>query len=230
MNGTEGAGAETIPGAVAAITGGIERGLHLGSQVYVSATRRDDRRSRHRRSARRSADDARVDGHLVLDDEAERRGGGRAAVERGNLEIDDRVADHIPEFAQQGKHAITLRHLLTHTAGIRPADLFQSDAPGDAYWEEVIEAICGVEPEDGWVPGESAGYHLTAGMTLLAEVVRRVDGRRFEHYVRDEIYEPLGMVDCWVGMPADVHEAYGPRHRHHAPHRHRCRGAARDAR
>lgn len=209
--GTVGTGAERIPGAVAAIERGIERGLHLGGQVYVS-----------------------LDGVPVADLGI---GEARAGVpmtpesmvtwfsmtkpsvavavaqqwERGNLEIDDRVVDHIPEFGQQGKDAITLRHLLTHTAGIRPADLFQSDAPGNAYWDEIIAAICGVEIEEGWIPGDRAGYHLTAGMTLLAEVVRRADGRRFEHYVREEIYEPLGMVDCWVGMPADAHAAYGER-------------------
>jgi CubicO group peptidase (beta-lactamase class C family) len=206
-----GTGADAIPGAVGAVEGGIARGLHLGAQLYVS-----------------------LDGAMVADLGI---GEARAGVpmttesmvtwfsmtkpsvavavaqqwERGNLEIDDLVVAHIPEFGAKGKGAITLRHLLTHTAGIRDADLFQSEAPGDAYWEEVLEAICGVEPEEGWVPGERAGYHLTAGMTLLAEVVRQVDGRRFEHYVREEIYEPLGMLDCWVGMPTDVHAAYGAR-------------------
>ena len=200
-----------IPGAVAAINGGIERGLHLGAQVYVSL--------KGEPVADLGIGEARAGVPMTPESMVTWFSMTKPSVavavaqqwERGRLEIDDRVADHIPEFAQQGKDAITLRHLLTHTAGIRPADLFQSDAPGDAYWEEVIEAICGVEPEDGWVPGERAGYHLTAGMTLLAEVVRRVDGRRFEHYVREEIYEPLGMTDCWVGMPADIHAAYGPR-------------------
>ena len=207
----EGVGADAISGAVAAINGGIERGLHLGAQLYVSLD--------GEAVANLGVGEARAGVPMTPESMVTWFSMTKPSVavavaqqwERGNLEIDDRVADHIPEFAQQGKDAITLRHLLTHTAGIRTADLFHSDAPGDAYWEEVVEAICGVEPEDGWVPGERAGYHLTAGMTLLAEVVRRVDGRRFEHYVREEIYEPLGMVDCWVGMPADIHAAYGPR-------------------
>ena len=61
------------------------------------------------------------------------------------------------------------------------------------------------------MPGERAGYHLQCGMIVLAEIVRRIDGRRFETYVRDEVFEPLGMPDCWVGMPADVAEGYGER-------------------
>ena len=48
-------------------------------------------------------------------------------------------------------------------------------------------------------------------MTLLAEIVRRCDGRRFEQYVRDEVFEPLGMTDCWVGMPPERVAGYGER-------------------
>jgi CubicO group peptidase (beta-lactamase class C family) len=48
-------------------------------------------------------------------------------------------------------------------------------------------------------------------VTLLAEVVRRVDGRPFEQYVREEVFLPLGMDDCWVGMPKEHHAAYGER-------------------
>jgi CubicO group peptidase (beta-lactamase class C family) len=131
--------------------------------------------------------------------------------ERGHLELDDPVVDHVPEFGAHGKHAITLRHLLTHTAGIRGADAISSTAAGDAYWDEIVAGICAAAPEADWVPGRRAGYHLTCGMTMLAEVVRRRDGRRFEHYVREEIYEPLGMTDCWVGMPAARVAGYGDR-------------------
>ncbi len=86
-----------------------------------------------------------------------------------------------------------------------------STAPGTDYWDEIVAGICAIEPESDWVPGERAGYHLQCGMIVLAEVVRRIDGRRFETYVRDEVFEPLGMTDCWVGMPADVAEGYGER-------------------
>jgi CubicO group peptidase (beta-lactamase class C family) len=48
-------------------------------------------------------------------------------------------------------------------------------------------------------------------MTLLGEVVARVSGISFDRYVREEIFLPLGMEDCWVGVPADRYEAYGDR-------------------
>ena len=101
--------------------------------------------------------------------------------ERGALELDDRVVRAPPRVrAPTARTSITLRHLLTHTAGIRGADAVTSTAPGTAYWDEVVAGICAIEPEADWVPGARAGYHLSCGMTLLAEIVRRIDGRRFE--------------------------------------------------
>jgi CubicO group peptidase (beta-lactamase class C family) len=131
--------------------------------------------------------------------------------ERGALELDDRVAEHLPEFAIHGKDEITIRHLLTHTAGIRTGDAVTSTAAGTAYWDEVVAGICAIEREPDWVPGARAGYHLSCGMTLLAEIVHRRDGRRFEQYVREEVFEPLGMADCWVGMDSDRVATYGER-------------------
>ena len=207
----DGSGSDEIAGAIAVIGEGIRRGLHLGAQVYVS-----------------------IDGKAVADLGV---GEARAGVpmtpesmviwfsmtkpsvavavaqlwERGLLELDDRVIEHVPEFGAHGKDTITLRHLLTHTAGIRDADAINSTAPGHAYWDEIVAGICAAAPEADWIPGQRAGYHLTSGMTILAEVVRRIDGRRFEQYVREEIYEPLGMDDCWVGMTPEQVAAYDER-------------------
>lgn len=134
--------------------------------------------------------------------------------ERGTLGLDDHVVEHVPEFAGGGKEAITIRHLLTHTAGIRFAD-----TPGGVRgaggmggtWDERTARICGASVEPGWVPGQKAGYHPTSGMHMLAEVVRRIDGRPFPQYVRDEVFLPLAMQDCWIGMPPEAYDSYGDR-------------------
>jgi CubicO group peptidase (beta-lactamase class C family) len=206
-----GTGASRVPGAVAALADGIERGLHPGALLYVS-----------------------LDGVPIVD-----LGLGAARVgvpmtpdamviwfsmtkpsvavaiaqqwERGALELDDPVVRHVPEFGAHGKDAITVRHLLTHTAGIRGGDAITSAATDGSYWDEIVAGICAVEREPDWQPGARAGYHLSCGMTILAEIVRRLDGRRFESYVRDEVFAPLGMDDCWVGMPADALAGYGDR-------------------
>jgi CubicO group peptidase (beta-lactamase class C family) len=209
MDGVVGTGAEAIPRAVGAIRSGIHRGLHLGAQVYVSLAGRPvaDVGIGEARAGVRMTPESMVTWFSMT------KPAVAVAVaqqwERGRLELDDRVVDHVPEFGAQGKDAVTMRHLLTHTGGFRGADLVHSDAPGDANWADVVARTCAVPLEQGWVPGERAGYHLTAGVTMLAEVVRRVDGRRFEDYVRDEVFLPLGMDDCWVAMPVDAHAGYG---------------------
>jgi CubicO group peptidase (beta-lactamase class C family) len=207
----EGMGAEAVAGAVDVIGAGIERGLHLGAQVFVSID--------GKAVADLGVGEARVGVPMTPDSMVVWFSMTKPSVavaiaqqwERGHLELDDPVVDHVPEFGAHGKDAITLRHLLTHTAGIRGADAISSTALGDAYWDEIVAGICAAAPEADWVPGRRAGYHLTCGMTILAEIVHRLDGRRFEHYVREEIYEPLGMTDCWVGMPAARAAEYGDR-------------------
>jgi CubicO group peptidase (beta-lactamase class C family) len=124
--------------------------------------------------------------------------------ERGALALDDPIARFVPEFAAHGKERITLRHALTHTGGFR---MLQVGWP-ESTWEETIARICSTRLEPRWVPGEKAGYHLASSWFLLGEVVRRVDGRAFPDYVRAEIFLPLRMDDCWIGMPVERWRAY----------------------
>ncbi len=128
-------------------------------------------------------------------------------LERGKLKFDDPVAKFIPEFGVNGKEGITIRHLLTHTGGFRSADKISSLITR----EETLKKICAAPLEEGWVPGEKAGYHLTSSWFVLGEIVQRLDGRSYSHYVREEIFGPLGMKDSWLGMPAEVWERYGQR-------------------
>ena len=127
--------------------------------------------------------------------------------ERGLLQLEDRVERHLPEFAQNGKQAVTISHLLTHTCGFRFIDLGDATTP----WEEIIRRICVAPLERGWVPGEKAGYHPYTSWYVLGEIIRRVSGVPFSRYVRESIFLPLGMDDCWIGMSANDRDAYGSR-------------------
>lgn len=191
----------------AILNNGLAQGLHLGAQLYVS---------RH--------------GHVLADwavGEARRGLPMRrdtilpwyssckpvAAValaqlrERGELDFDEPVARFIPEFAANGKAAVTLRHVLTHTGGFR----FTATQWRTESWEEIVAQICRSPLETGWIPGQRAGYHIASGWHILGEVVRRVDGRSYDRYVREEIFLPAGMVDSWIGMPLEQYHAYGER-------------------
>lgn len=127
--------------------------------------------------------------------------------EQGRLTIDDPVAKHVPEFAQNDKGSITLRHVLTHTAPIRWIETGWPHVP----WDTIISKICAMRPERDWPPGAKAGYSALTSWFMLGEVVRRIDGRPFADYVRQEIFQPLAMNDSWIAMPPDVYHAYGTR-------------------
>ncbi len=118
-------------------------------------------------------------------------------IERGKATLDTRVADLIPAFAQNGKEAIAVRHLLTHTAGFRgPLNSF---SPGP--WETIVERCCGLRQEPGWTPGEKAGYHIASSWFILGELVRLLDGRPIDRYVREEVFRPVDAFGSTLGTP-----------------------------
>jgi CubicO group peptidase (beta-lactamase class C family) len=126
----------------------------------------------------------------------------------GRLAWDDPVAKYLPEFAVKGKEPVTLRHLLTHTGGFRWAD-FAVTMP----WETIIERICAAPLEPRWIVGKTAGYHALTSWFILAEIVRKLDPARrpYDQYIRDNIFLPLGMEDCWLALPSRKAEDYGSR-------------------
>lgn len=128
-------------------------------------------------------------------------------IESGQLQLDDSVAMHLPEFGANGKADVTIRHLLTHTGGFRFIDLGDAETP----WDEIIRRICIAPLERNWTPGRRAGYHPYTSWYVLGELVARLSGRSFPDYVREQIFLPLGMNDCWIGMPPTARDAYGDR-------------------
>jgi len=200
---------DALPRTSTVIEDGMAAGLHLGAQVYVSQDRKvvaDDGIGESRSGVSMTTDNMIVWFSMT---KATMAVSTAQLWERGLVDLDDPVATYVPEFAANGKERVTLRHLLTHTGGFRPGDQVRSEAKDpEENFAEVVAGICATGIEDGWEPGKRAGYHLTCGMTMLAEVLRRVDGRFYSQYVRDEVFVPLGMDDCWVGMPLDKVEEY----------------------
>jgi CubicO group peptidase (beta-lactamase class C family) len=197
-----------FPKAHAVYQKGIDRAHHFGVQVYVS--RDGETLVNEALGARNAEGDP-----LTRDDLMLWKSSGKpvAAIalaqlhEVGKLGYDDLVAKHIPEFAQGGKDAITIRHLLTHQGGFRPTPF--TEPPAD--WDNAIQVVCAIPLEEGWIIGETAGYHAITAWYILAEIVRRVDGRAYTDYIRDEIFVPLDMDTCYIGMPDDTYDALAPR-------------------
>jgi CubicO group peptidase (beta-lactamase class C family) len=124
--------------------------------------------------------------------------------QRGLLDLDDPVCRHLPEFAANGKEAVTIRHLFTHTGGL------SDPVKSVMAWDEAVAAVCRAPLLDGWVPGTRTAYNSVA-MWAVAALVVRLSGRPFAEFVRAEIFEPLGLRDSWIGMPVAAYRAYGER-------------------
>jgi len=118
-------------------------------------------------------------------------------VEAGKVDWQDPVAKHLPAFGANGKEGVTLWHILTHTGGFR--EPHASWKPAEL--EDIVERICAGPLEEDWVPGEKAGYHPDTSWYVLAELVRRIDGRPINQYLRDEIFSRFDMPNSFLGIP-----------------------------
>lgn len=114
--------------------------------------------------------------------------------EDGKLSLDDDIRKYIPEVPDFGK-PITLRHLATHTSGLRDQWVMLSMAGwrmDDVITKEHILKLVSTQKELNFEPGEKYNYCNT-GFTLLAEVVARVSEMTFAEYTKAHIFDPLGM-------------------------------------
>jgi CubicO group peptidase (beta-lactamase class C family) len=127
-------------------------------------------------------------------------------VDRGLLDYEAPVARYWPEFAQNGKAAITLRHVLAHQSGLYHIRQIIDRADRMLDWAYMVRAIEGAAPVHA--PGTRTGYHgLTYGF-LVGEIIQRVTGKRFSEVVAETIAEPLGLDGLYVGAPVgQLHRA-----------------------
>ena len=117
--------------------------------------------------------------------------------DRDVVRVDDPVAWYIPEFGVNGKELVTIRHVLSHQAGI-PMIFWHVTDELIKDWDAIIERICAQKP---WhPPGRRTGYHLISGGYILGEVIRRVDGRDVRTFLREEILDPLGFETFDYGI------------------------------
>lgn len=119
-------------------------------------------------------------------------------ADRGLLEYEAPIARYWPEFGVGGKAEATIRHALTHQAGI-PQDSPDMDIRMMADWEAVIRATAELEALSK--PGTRIDYHALTYGWILGEIVRRVDGRSIPYFLREEICKPLHIRDLYFGIP-----------------------------
>ena len=120
-------------------------------------------------------------------------------VAAGELALDDPVGRILPEFGIDGwRSAVTIRRLLSHSAGL-PAWLpLYLDAAGPEAYLAAITQASPVAP-----PGDRVVYS-DLGFILLGEIVRRLSGRDIARFAATEVFAPLGMGDTMFNPPATV--------------------------
>jgi len=116
-------------------------------------------------------------------------------VEEGKLGVDDKITKFLSDVPQSWE-GITVRHLLTHTSGIR--DFINEptvDMRKDLKPEDVIESLR--DKPLNFQPGEKYAYSNT-GYHLLGMIIRKVTGKTWDEFVRERILGPLQMNDTRV--------------------------------
>ena len=134
----------------------------------------------------------------------------------GKLDYDDDVRKFIPELPYEG---VTIRHLLTHRSGLP-----RYDSMADEFWpdrkkpfsnEALIKMLVEKKPEV-YNPPDAVYFYNNINYALLASVVERASGERFEDFMREHIFEPCGMTHSYIYsmrddtvvslyMPVEVH-------------------------
>ncbi|MGH6909789.1 MAG: serine hydrolase domain-containing protein [Phenylobacterium sp.] len=118
-------------------------------------------------------------------------------VHQGKLDYAQTVASIWPDYAQQGKGAVTVEQMLSHQDGLsgfpdpmEPAEWFD--------WDHICAKLAAMTPL--WPPGTASGYHPITFGYLAGEVFKRIEGRTMGTALRQDLAEPFGL-DLWIGLP-----------------------------
>jgi CubicO group peptidase (beta-lactamase class C family) len=129
-------------------------------------------------------------------------------AERGKLSVDDDVTKLLPQYPTHGQR-ITIRHLLTHTSGIKGytemsefGDLMKLKKP-----RETLVALFGEKPLD-FMPGQALVYNNSAYF-LLGLIIEKASGQSYADFVKSNLFDK-------AGMPGSYYCSESAIHRHHA--------------
>lgn len=122
-------------------------------------------------------------------------------IERGLLALDDPVADYIPGYEKNGKHEITIGHVLAHRSGVPnlPSSALDLDNLGDRqYMSDIL-----VNAAPFAKAGRYLAYHAVSGGFILGEIVHAVTGKNIREVVAEEFLDPLGFRWTNYGVAPD---------------------------
>ncbi|KAI9923930.1 hypothetical protein ASPWEDRAFT_170434 [Aspergillus wentii DTO 134E9] len=118
-------------------------------------------------------------------------------IDRGLLNPYEKVSKYWPEFAQNGKEDIEVRHVLSHTAGL-PA--WETPITLEELYDIPLATEKLAKQAPWWTSRTVSGYHLVTQGHLVGELVRRISGKTLAQFIRDEFTTPLN-ADFLLGVP-----------------------------
>ena len=110
-------------------------------------------------------------------------------VEQGKIDIDEKVAKYLPEFADNGKENVTVRQLLLHTAGMPAANNLNQYSAGI---EKAMENLININPA---APPDTRFTYSCVSFLILGELVHRVSGKDLNQFSQEHIFVPLNMTE-----------------------------------
>jgi CubicO group peptidase (beta-lactamase class C family) len=120
-------------------------------------------------------------------------------AERGKLDYEAPVASYWPEFGANGKGGVTVRHVLSHKAGVpTPPEPFEPRMLVD--WDRMCAGIAGLPL--AWEPGTRTAYHNYTFGFLTGELVHRIDGRPIAQFVQEDVCAALSIDSLYFGVPS----------------------------
>ncbi len=126
-------------------------------------------------------------------------------IDQGKLDIHSPVARYWPEFAQNGKDKVLVRHIFNHSAGI-PG--WEPPIPFTTLydWDRTIESLA--QQALWWEPGTQSGYHSSTFGFLDGELIRRVSGKTPGVFLREEVTSKID-ADFHIGLPREALPRFG---------------------
>lgn len=115
----------------------------------------------------------------------------------GKIDYDAPVAKYWPEFAQNGKAAITVRQLLSHQAGLHQTLNLLGNLSDILDWDLMVSRLAAMRP--AYNPGTANSYHVISFGWLVGELVRRVSGLTLPAFLEQRLSQPLGLDGVYIG-------------------------------
>jgi len=118
-------------------------------------------------------------------------------IERGELDLKEKVTKYWPEYGKNGKGETTVEMILNHSAGI-PALKTEVKKGGFLDWDYMVQLLENEKPF--WDPGKETGYHMMTTGWLIGEIIRRVSGKSLGEFFNSELRKPYNL-NYWIGLP-----------------------------